>query len=181
MPSASRQKRLCTVNQWPTTLKPRSRAGEWLCWPCAAHEDALRAAGVDQKDIRPPRWELSSGPGGRRTLEGGSLAAECALCPVRCGAFRQTVDTQEWVHQVRHPSLPCRLRCQGRALLTAARHSPAAGLQMGGAMLGTLHMPGHRRLAEKIVHLVPERSPASHGAVAWSAWVGGIFRCWRPL
>lgn len=76
-------------------------AGEWLCWPCRVHEEGLRAAGVPQKDIRPPRWELHAcGPEGRRTLEGGSLAAECALCPIRQGAFRQTVDTHQWVHQV---------------------------------------------------------------------------------
>ena len=33
-------------------------------------------------------------------LEGGSLAVDCLLCPVRQGAFRQTIDTHEWVHQV---------------------------------------------------------------------------------
>lgn len=78
-------------------------AGEWLCWPCRVHEENLRAAGVPQKDIRPPRWELHSSPEGRKILEGGSLAAECALCPVRQGAFRQTVDTHQWVHQVSMP------------------------------------------------------------------------------
>ena len=75
-------------------------AGEWLCWPCRVHEEALRAGGVPQKDIRPPRWELAASADGRRQLEGGSLTAECALCPIRHGAFRQTVDTHEWVHQV---------------------------------------------------------------------------------
>lgn len=75
-------------------------AGEWLCWPCRVHEEALRAGGVPQKGIRPPRWELAASADGRRQLEGGSLTAECALCPIRHGAFRQTVDTHEWVHQV---------------------------------------------------------------------------------
>ncbi len=55
---------------------------------------------MPQKDIRPPRWEMHSSTEGRRVLEGGSLAVDCLLCPVRQGAFRQTVDTHEWVHQV---------------------------------------------------------------------------------
>ena len=75
-------------------------AGEWLCWPCRVHEEALWASGVLQKDIRPPRWELAASADGRRQLEGGSLTAQCVLCPIRHGAFRQTVDTHEWVHQV---------------------------------------------------------------------------------
>lgn len=72
-------------------------AGEWLCWPCREHEEAELRAGRSQHQIRPPRWEAVDH---RRHLEGGSLAAECALCPVRCGAFRRTVDTGDWVHQV---------------------------------------------------------------------------------
>lgn len=72
-------------------------AGEWLCWPCRQHEEEQLRAGLTQHQIRPPRWE-AVGP--KRQLEGGSLAAECALCPVRCGAFRRTVDTGDWVHQV---------------------------------------------------------------------------------
>ncbi|CAL8469552.1 g9093 [Coccomyxa elongata] len=71
--------------------------GEWLCWPCRQHEEEQLRAGLTQHQIRPPRWE-AVGP--KRQLEGGSLAAECALCPVRCGAFRRTVDTGDWVHQV---------------------------------------------------------------------------------
>ncbi len=87
-------------------------AGEWLCWPCRVHEEGLRVAGVPQKDIRPPRWELhASGPEGRRTLEGGSLAVECALCPVKQGVFRQTVDTHQWVHQVGRISHSCSRLC----------------------------------------------------------------------
>ncbi|EIE21488.1 hypothetical protein COCSUDRAFT_8821, partial [Coccomyxa subellipsoidea C-169] len=42
----------------------------------------------------------AAGGADTRQLEGGSLAAECTLCPVRCGAFRRTVDTGDWVHQV---------------------------------------------------------------------------------
>ena len=33
--------------------------------------------------------------------QGGSHHVACALCPVRCGAFRRTVDGMDWVHQVR--------------------------------------------------------------------------------
>ncbi|BDA44710.1 probable peregrin at C-terminar half [Coccomyxa sp. Obi] len=71
--------------------------GEWLCWPCRQHEEEQLRAGLTQHQIRPPRWE-AVGP--KRQLDGGSLAADCALCPVRCGAFRRTVDTGDWVHQV---------------------------------------------------------------------------------
>ena len=69
---------------------------------------------MPQKDIRPPRWEMQSSTEGRRVLEGGSLAAECLLCPIRQGAFRQTVDTHEWVHQVRLPTEAPILACQAR-------------------------------------------------------------------
>ncbi|KAK9811508.1 hypothetical protein WJX72_005018 [[Myrmecia] bisecta] len=74
-------------------------AGEWLCWPCRRYEDDLRRQGVPQSQIRPPRWEMA-GAGGRQLPEGGSRSVQCALCPVAYGAFRQTVDSQEWVHQV---------------------------------------------------------------------------------
>ncbi|KAK9845819.1 hypothetical protein WJX81_003269 [Elliptochloris bilobata] len=75
-------------------------AGEWLCWPCRRHEEAHRRAGVPQSKIRPPRWETAGEGGGRALPAGGSRSARCILCPVRHGAFRETVDTREWVHEV---------------------------------------------------------------------------------
>lgn len=64
------------------------------------------APGRAQSKIRPPRWE-SAGEGGRRALPaGGSRSARCILCPVRHGAFRETVDTREWVHEARRPCTP---------------------------------------------------------------------------
>lgn len=32
--------------------------GEWLCWPCAQHEQEQRLKGVEQSAIRPPRWVM---------------------------------------------------------------------------------------------------------------------------
>ena len=74
-------------------------AGEWLCWPCAEHERALRAAGLPQAQVRPPRWEMTKGTSSGE-LQGGSDSVTCALCPVRRGAFKRTLDGTEWVHVV---------------------------------------------------------------------------------
>lgn len=54
-----------------------------------------------QAKIRPPRWESAGEGGVRRLPAGGSRSARCVLCPVRHGAFRETVDTREWVHEAR--------------------------------------------------------------------------------
>ena len=56
-----------------------------------------------QAQIRPPRWLA---PLGSPILEGGSRHVQCAVCPVRNGAFRQTVDSHEWVHQVPTMAVP---------------------------------------------------------------------------
>jgi hypothetical protein len=71
-------------------------AGEWLCWPCAKHEDMLEARGVPRPQIRPPRWQRKA----RSALEGGSLDTTCALCPNKGGAYRRTADGKQWVHEV---------------------------------------------------------------------------------
>jgi hypothetical protein len=68
---------------------------DWLCWPCREHEEAQRAAGVPQAQIRPPHGL----PLDRAKLGGGAREARCALCPIRGGAFRRTVDGAQWVHQ----------------------------------------------------------------------------------
>jgi hypothetical protein len=68
---------------------------EWLCWPCREHEDNLRKEGQTREEIRPAFISLEH----RSTLPGGSKDAECALCPVKLGAFRKTVDGKHWVHQ----------------------------------------------------------------------------------
>ena len=68
---------------------------EWLCWPCREYEETQRQAGVPQAEIRPPH----SMPDERRRLPGGARDVQCALCPIRCGAFRKTVNGQQWVHQ----------------------------------------------------------------------------------
>ncbi len=73
------------------------RAGEWLCWPCKVFEEEQRKEGVPQAKIRPPRWEVQGGQ-----LEGGSKAVQCALCPIRQGAFRRTADGLAWMHEVCH-------------------------------------------------------------------------------
>ncbi|KAA6425122.1 MAG: hypothetical protein FRX49_04618 [Trebouxia sp. A1-2] len=70
-------------------------AGEWLCWPCKVFEEEQRKEGVPQAKIRPPRWEVQGGQ-----LEGGSKAVQCALCPIRQGAFRRTADGLAWMHEV---------------------------------------------------------------------------------
>ena len=67
---------------------------EWLCWPCREYEEALRAEGVPQAEIRPP----GALPEDRRRLPGGSREAKCALCPIKGGAFRRTMDGAQWVH-----------------------------------------------------------------------------------
>ncbi|KAK9810852.1 hypothetical protein WJX73_002323 [Symbiochloris irregularis] len=70
--------------------------GEWVCWPCRKHEARLLAQGMPPAQVRPPRY-LAGSAG---ALEGGARSTHCALCPVRCGAFRQTTDSRHWVHQV---------------------------------------------------------------------------------
>lgn len=70
-------------------------SGEWLCWPCKVYEEEERAKGRSQAQIRPPRWEVQGGQ-----LQEGSKAAQCALCPVRQGAFRRTADGKAWIHEV---------------------------------------------------------------------------------
>lgn len=69
--------------------------GEWLCWPCQMYEEEQRATGKSQSEIRPPRWQQSE----HKPMDGGGRSCKCALCPVRYGAFRQTVDRTQWVHQ----------------------------------------------------------------------------------
>lgn len=75
-------------------------SGEWLCWPCKVYEEKQRAEGVAQSKIRPPRWEVQGGQ-----LQEGSKACQCALCPVRQGAFRRTADGKAWIHEVLSQSL----------------------------------------------------------------------------
>jgi hypothetical protein len=69
--------------------------GEWLCWPCALHEEEERMTGKSQHDIRPPRWHTMQ----HEPMGGGARDVKCALCPIKYGAFRQTVDRSRWVHQ----------------------------------------------------------------------------------
>ncbi|KAL6766486.1 hypothetical protein ACKKBG_A36210 [Auxenochlorella protothecoides x Auxenochlorella symbiontica] len=84
-------------------------AGEWLCEPCREYEAEQRAAGADPALIRPPRWASSGGDqggagdagGGARRLPGGARDVACALCPLRCGAFRRAAGgAGRWVHSV---------------------------------------------------------------------------------
>ncbi|KAK9867403.1 hypothetical protein WJX84_009316, partial [Apatococcus fuscideae] len=70
--------------------------GEWLCWPCRLYEGDQAALGVPKATIRPPRWDPSAAAA---RDAGGSRTVTCKLCPVRHGAFRQTVDGHFWVHQ----------------------------------------------------------------------------------
>lgn len=70
-------------------------SGEWLCWPCKVYEEEQRAMGAAQSQIRPPRWEVQGGQ-----LQEGSKAVQCALCPVKQGAFRRTADGKAWIHEV---------------------------------------------------------------------------------
>lgn len=81
--------------------------GEWLCWPCSVHEASLRARGVPQDQVRPPRWAMPTA-GQAPALEGGANSVECALCPVRCGVFKRCRDDGRWVHMVcahHHPEV----------------------------------------------------------------------------
>lgn len=71
--------------------------GEWLCWPCHAHEAKLRADGVPQDRIRPPRWASAAGG---RCLGGGAASTECALCPNKWGAYKGVRGDGRWVHLV---------------------------------------------------------------------------------
>lgn len=48
------------------------------------------------------RWQGS--PGNANGLQGGSRSVTCALCPVMHGAFRQSLDGRDWIHQVSWPS-----------------------------------------------------------------------------
>lgn len=68
---------------------------EWLCWPCREYEDMQRAAGVPQAEIR----NVHAMPDERTRLPGGSRDVKCALCPIKCGAFRKTTHGERWVHQ----------------------------------------------------------------------------------
>ncbi len=45
------------------------------------------------------RWQLACGEV-HKPQEGGSLSEQCALCPVRHGAFKKTTSGQQWVHVV---------------------------------------------------------------------------------
>lgn len=75
-------------------------SGDWLCWPCYEYEREKRLAGVPQSDIRPQRWELAARGITHAQLEGGSNTAQCALCPVKFGAFKRTVGGKDWCHLV---------------------------------------------------------------------------------
>ncbi len=68
---------------------------EWLCWPCQEYEERQRVNGVPQSEIR----NVHALPDERTRLPGGSRDVKCALCPIRCGAFRKTTNGEQWVHQ----------------------------------------------------------------------------------
>ncbi|KAK9840083.1 hypothetical protein WJX74_003131 [Apatococcus lobatus] len=70
--------------------------GEWLCWPCRLYEEEEAAKLVPKAVVRPPRWDPSAASA---RDAGGSRTVTCKLCPVRHGAFRQTIDGLYWVHQ----------------------------------------------------------------------------------
>lgn len=81
--------------------------GEWLCWPCSTHEAKLRSQGVAQEAVRPPRWAMPTADQ-LHTLEGGATSVDCALCPVRYGAFKRSREDGRWVHLVcahHHPEV----------------------------------------------------------------------------
>ena len=61
----------------------------------------LAAQGYRGQDLRPPRWMTpEQAVGVIQAPPGGSRHVTCSLCPVMGGAFRQTLDGAEWVHQV---------------------------------------------------------------------------------
>ncbi|KAL6751515.1 PHD-zinc-finger like domain-containing protein [Haematococcus lacustris] len=70
-----------------------------FCERCdlAVHQQCY---GLKDKSIRPPRWQMASLGLTHADLEGGSNAAQCVLCPVRCGAFKRTTDGRDWAHLV---------------------------------------------------------------------------------
>eukprot|EP00803_Ostreobium_quekettii_P001960 evm.model.scf_632.5 EVM.evm.TU.scf_632.5 scf_632:53761-64479(+) len=74
--------------------------GEWLCWPCKLHEEALADQGMPHREIRPSKYELSSRVDRSQHMEGGSRDTACVLCPVKLGAFKKTADGKAWVHVV---------------------------------------------------------------------------------
>lgn len=54
-----------------------------------------------------PRWAMPTADQAT-SLEGGANTAECALCPVRCGAFKRSREDGRWVHMVcahHHPEV----------------------------------------------------------------------------
>ena len=71
--------------------------GEWLCWPCKLHEDAMLRSGKAPQEIRAPSWQRKSSPTTGRADTSAVDRLECALCPVRRGALKQTTD-KRWVH-----------------------------------------------------------------------------------
>lgn len=80
---------------------------EWLCWPCREHEDELIRQGKTREEIRPASLSLEH----RSQLPGGSKDVSCALCPIKGGAFRKTIDGKHWVHQacaMWHPEVSLR-------------------------------------------------------------------------
>lgn len=60
------------------------------------YEGELRAKGTPQDKIRPPRFKQEGSP----DYPGGSKDAECCLCPVKRGIFKQAVGSERWVHLV---------------------------------------------------------------------------------
>lgn len=60
------------------------------------YEQGLRAKGVPQDKIRPPRFKQEGSP----DYPGGSKSVDCCLCPVKRGIFKRTADGRRWVHLV---------------------------------------------------------------------------------
>jgi hypothetical protein len=144
--------------------------GDWLCDPCREHEEALRAQGRSETEIRPPGHQQRGD-----LLEGGAHACRCVLCPIKYGAFKRSEDGRHWVHSV---SLSGRVGRCWRAV-HAALVGPVVAKLVPPRLLRHILSAGSQRTRVVKMHALdyqpqPHTSPSSPPQ-ACALWVPETF------
>lgn len=74
---------------------------DWLCCPCMMYKEKQKKDSASVENMGGSHEGGNLSESDRKAKGGGSRMVDCALCPVKWGAFKLSTDKQRWVHVVR--------------------------------------------------------------------------------